>query len=92
MAIYEEIAELASHINTTLGTKIQPDTLVYLIESFIEDEDVPFTDVPIKEIREKVFSLILLSDAFLAAQDGADVETIEEEASVTAARLGVELE
>jgi len=90
MATYEEIAELASDINTKLGTKIQPDTLVYLIETFIEDEETPFTEVPIGEITEQVHGYILLTDAFLIAQDGEDIETLEDEVAQTAEALGVE--
>jgi hypothetical protein len=87
MATFEEIAELASDINTKLDTKIQPETLVYLIETFIEDEETPFTEVPIGEITEQVHGLILLADAFLIAQDGEDVETIEDEVAQTAESL-----
>jgi hypothetical protein len=87
MASFEEIAELASDINTKLDTKIQPETLVYLIETFIEDEETPFTEVPISEITEQVHGLILLADAFLIAQDGEDVETLEDEVAVTAEAL-----
>jgi hypothetical protein len=87
MASYEEIATLASDINTRLDTTIQPDTLVYLIETFIEDEDTPFTEVPISEITEQVHCLILLADAFLIAQDGEDIETLEDEVAVTAEAL-----
>ena len=87
MATFEEIAELASDINTKLDTKIQPETLVYLIETFIEDEETPFTEVPISEITEQVHGLILLADAFLIAQDGEDVETLEDEVAVTAEAL-----
>jgi uncharacterized protein YheU (UPF0270 family) len=89
MASYKEIATLASDINTRLDTTIQPDTLVYLIETFIEDEDTPFTEVPIGEITEQVHSLLLLADAVLIAQDGEDIETIEREVAVTAKFLGV---
>jgi hypothetical protein len=87
MASFEEIAELASDINTKLDTKIQPETLVYLIETFIEDEETPFTEVPIGEITEQVHGLILLADAFLIAQDGEDIETLEDEVAVTAEAL-----
>lgn len=90
MATFEEIAELASDINTKLDTKIQPETLVYLIETFIEDEETPFTEVPISEITEQVHGLILLADAFLIAQDGEDVETLEDEVAVTAEALEAE--
>lgn len=89
MATFEEIAELASDINTRLNTTIQPDTLVYLIETFIEDEDTPFTEVPIGEITEQVHALLLLADAVLIAQDGEDIETIEREVDATAEKLGV---
>ena len=87
MASYEEIAELASDINSKLNTTIQPDTLVYLIETFIEDEGTPFTEVPITELAEQVHGLILLADAFLIAQDGEDIETLEDEVAVTAEKL-----
>jgi hypothetical protein len=87
MATFEEIAELASDINTKLDTKLQPETLVYLIETFVEDEETPFTEVPISEITEQVHGLILLADAFLIAQDGEDVETLEDEVAVTAEAL-----
>ena len=90
MATFEEIAELASDINTKLDTKLQPETLVYLIETFVEDEGTPFTEVPISEITEQVHDLILLADAFLLAQDGEDVETLEDEVAVTAEALGLE--
>jgi hypothetical protein len=90
MASFEEIAELASDINTKLDTKIQPETLVYLIETFVEDEETPFTEVPISEITEQVHGLILLADAFLIAQDGEDVETLEDEVAVTAEALEAE--
>jgi hypothetical protein len=89
MATYEEIAELASDINQKLDTKIQPDSLVYLIEQFIEDEDTPFTEVPIGEIAEQVHGLILMADAVLIAQDGDDIETIEAETAAAAEALGV---
>ena len=89
MATYEEIAELASDINTKLDTKIQPDTLVYLIETYIEDEETPLTEVPISEITEQVHGFILLADAFLIAQDGEDIETLEDEVAETAEALGV---
>jgi hypothetical protein len=89
MATYEEIAELASDINQKLNTTIQPDSLVYLIEQFIEDEETPFTEVPIQEITEQVHSLIYVADAFLIAQDGEDIETIEQECAITAEALGV---
>jgi hypothetical protein len=91
MATYEEIAELASDINQKLDTKIQPDSLVFLIERFIEDEDTPFTEVPIGEIAEQVHGLIYVADAFLIAQDGEDIETIEAEAKLTADALGLEV-
>jgi hypothetical protein len=87
MATFEEIAKLASDINTKLDTKLQPETLVYLIETFVEDEETPFTEVPISEITEQVHGLILLADAFLIAQDGEDVETLEDEVAVTAEAL-----
>jgi hypothetical protein len=87
MATFEEIAELASDINTKLDTKIQPETLVYLIETFIEDEETPFTEVPIGEITEQVHGLILLADAFLIAQDGEDIEALEDEVAQTAESL-----
>ena len=87
MATFEEIAELASDINTKLDIKLQPETLVYLIETFVEDEETPFTEVPISEITEQVHGLILLADAFLIAQDGEDVETLEDEVAVTAEAL-----
>jgi hypothetical protein len=90
MATYEEIAELASDINSKLSVKIQPDTLVYLIENFIEDEETPFTEVPIGEITEQVHGLILQADAFLLAQDGEDVEALEDELAQTAEALEVE--
>jgi len=90
MATYEEIAELASDINSKLDVKLQPDTLVYLIENFIEDEETPFTEVPIGEIAEQVHDCILLADAFLIAQDGENVETLEDEVGATAELLEVE--
>jgi len=89
MATYEEIAELASDINQKLDTKIQPDSLVYLIERFIEDAETPFTEVPIGEIAEQVHGLILMADAVLITQDGDDIETIETETAATAEALGV---
>ena len=89
MASYEEIAELASDINDKLNTKIQPDTLVYLIETFIEEEDVPFTEVPIGEIADQVIGSILLADAFLVAQDGDDIETLRSAVTALAEDLGV---
>jgi hypothetical protein len=92
MATYEEVAELASDINTRLNTQIQPDTLVYLIETFIEDDETPFTEVSIDELEDQVFGLVLLSDAFLIAQDGESIETIEEETKATATALGYEEE
>jgi hypothetical protein len=87
MASYEEIATLASDINTRLDTTIQPDTLVYLIKTFVDDEETPFTEVPISEITEQVHYLLLLADAFLIAQDGDDIETLEDEVAVTAEAL-----
>lgn len=92
MATYEEVAELASDINQKLNTQIQPDTLVYLIEQFIEDEETPFTEVPIGEIAEQVYGLIVVADAVLIAQDGDDVEIIESEITATAEALGLEVE
>ena len=89
MASYEEIATLASNINTRLNTTIQPDTLVYLIDICILDEDTPFTEVPIGEITEQVYDLLLTADAVLIAQDGEDIETIEREVGDTAEKLGV---
>ena len=89
MASYEEIATLASDINTRLDTTIQPDTLVYLIETFIEDEDTPFTEVPIGEITEHVHTLLLLADAVVLAQDGEVSEIIRLELDDTAEKLGV---
>jgi hypothetical protein len=89
MATYEEIAELASDINTKLDTRIRPETLVYLIETYIEDEETPFTEIPIGEIAEKVHGGILLADAFLIAQDGEDLATLEDEVALTAENLGV---
>ena len=89
MASYEEIAELASDINDKLNTKIQPDTLVYLIETFIEEEDVPFTEVPIGEIADQVIGSILLADAFQVAQDGDDIETLRSAVTALAEDLGV---
>jgi hypothetical protein len=89
MASYEDLATLASDINTRLNTTLQPDTLVYLIETFIEDEDTPFTEVPIGEITEQVYYLLLTADAVLIAQDGEDIETIEREVGDTAEKLGV---
>jgi hypothetical protein len=79
MAIYEEIAELASDINQQIDSYLDPDTLVYLIESFIEDE-IPFTELSIGEIAEAVFSLILVSEAFHSGLNGLFLEEIEEEA------------
>jgi hypothetical protein len=87
MASYEEIAELASDINSKLNTTIQPDTLVYLIETFIEDEEAPFTEVSIGELTEQVHGLLLMADAVLIAQDGEDIETLEDEVAVTAEKL-----
>lgn len=92
MATYEEVAELASDINQKLNSQIQPDTLVYLIEQFIEDEATPFTEVPIQEIAEQIHALIYVADAFLIAQDGEDIETIETEIKATADALGLEVE
>jgi hypothetical protein len=91
MATYEEVATLASDINQKLGTTIQPDSLVFLIESYIEEEDVPFTDIPISEIEEQVLGLLLVADAFVAAQDGDSIEEIEAILEDTAEVLGVEL-
>ena len=91
MATYEEVAELASDLNQQLGTTIQPDSLVYLIESYVEDEETLFTEVPIGEIGETIRNLILIADAFVAAQDGDSIEEIEAVLSDTAEVLGVEL-
>lgn len=91
MATYEEVAELASDLNQQLGTTIQPDSLVYLIESYVEDEETPFTEVPIREIAEQVHILLILADAFVVAQDGDSIEEIEAVISDTAEVLGVEL-
>jgi hypothetical protein len=87
MASFEEIASLASEINTALGTTINPDALEYIIEIHLVED---FPDVSIQEVREQVFNAILLSDALVAAQDGVSIETIEAEASQTAEELGVE--
>jgi hypothetical protein len=87
MASFEEIAELASDINTALNTTLQPDTLVHLIENYLVED---FPDVPIKEVKEEVFNALLLSDALVFAQDGDDIETIEAEVALTAEALGVE--
>jgi len=87
MASYEEIAELASDINTALGTTINPDALEHIIEIHLVED---FPDVPIQEVREQVFNAILLSDALVAAQDGENIETIEAETAQTAEKLGVE--
>ena len=73
MASYEEIAKLASDINTKLNITLQPDTLVYLIESFIEDEETPFTEISIGELTEQVHGLLLTAETILIAQDGADI-------------------
>ena len=90
MASYEEIAKLASDINTKLNITLQPDTLVYLIESFIEDEETPFTEISIGELTEQVHGLLLTAETILIAQDGADIETLEDEVAYTAQALGVE--
>jgi len=87
MASYEEIAELASDINTALDTSIQPDTLVHIIETYLVED---FPDVPIEEVKEQVFNALLLSDALVIAQDGEDIETLEAEVAVSAEALGVE--
>jgi hypothetical protein len=87
MASYEEIAELASDINTALGTTIDPDSLEHIIETHLV-ADLP--DVPIQEVKEQVFDAILLSDALVAAQDGESIETIKSETAQTAEKLGVE--
>jgi hypothetical protein len=87
MASYEEIATLASDINTKLRTKLQPDTLVYLIETFIKDEETPVTEISIGELTEQVHGLLLMADAVLIAQDGEDIETLEDEVAVTAEAL-----
>jgi hypothetical protein len=87
MASYEEIAELASDINTALGTTINPDALEHIIEIHLVED---FPDVPIQEVKEQVFNAILLSDALVAAQDGESIETIEAETAQTAEKLGVE--
>lgn len=89
MATFEEIAELASDINQKLYTNIRPDSLVYLIEEFIEDDEKPFTEIPIWQIAEQVKMIILMADAFLIAQDGEDVETIEAEVVATDKALTV---
>lgn len=91
MATYEEVATLASDLNQKLGTTILPDTLVHLIETFIESEDTPFTEVPISEISEQVNELLILTDAFVAAQDGDTIEAVEAIVADTAEVLGVEL-
>lgn len=87
MASYEEIAELASDINTALGTTIDPDSLEHIIETHLV-ADLP--DVPIQEVREHVFNAIIISDALMAAGDGENIETIKAETAQTAERLGVE--
>ena len=89
MATYEEVAELASDLNQKLGSTILPDSLVFLIEEYIEDEETPFTEVPIAEIAEQVHILLLLADAFVAAQDGDSIEEIEAVCSDTAEVLGL---
>lgn len=78
MATFEEVAELASDLNQRLGTSFLPDSLVYLIESFIGDDETDPFEIPISEITEHLVGLICLSDAFVAAQDGEDIEGIEE--------------
>jgi hypothetical protein len=87
MASFEEIASLASDINTALGTTINPDALEHIIAIHLVDD---YPDVPIQEVKEQVFDAILLSDALVAAQDGESIETIEAEVSQTAEKLGVE--
>ena len=89
MATYEEVAELASDLNQKLGSTILPDSLVYLIEEYLEDEETPFTEVPIAEIAEQVHCLLILADAFVAAQDGDSIEEIEAVCSDTAEVLGL---
>lgn len=86
MATYEEIATLASDINEALETKIQPDTLVHIIENHIIEH---FPEVPISELKEAVHKALLLSDSLVIAQDGEDIETLEAEVAVTAESLGV---
>ena len=92
MATFEEVAELASDINQKLATSIEPDSLVFLIEEYIEDEETQFSEIPIGEIAEQVHLLLLLADAFVAAQDGETVEGIEELVQDTATCLGLEEE
>lgn len=87
MATYEEIATLASDINEAIQTKIQPDTLVYVIETFLVEEA---GEVPIEEVREQVYNALLLSDSLVIAQDGEDIETLKAEVAVTAEFLGLE--
>jgi hypothetical protein len=89
MATYEEVATLASDINEKLGTTIQPDTLVHLIELFIEEDEVPFTEVPIEEIEEQVNHLLVLTDAFVVAQDGESIEEIDAVIDDTSEALGL---
>jgi uncharacterized protein YheU (UPF0270 family) len=78
MARYEEIAELASDINTKLDTKLQPDTLVYLLESFLVDDETPVAEISIGELTEHVYDLLHLGDAVILALDGESLQYIEE--------------
>jgi hypothetical protein len=91
MATYEEIASLASDINSKINTELDPDSLAFLIETYIVDDEVDLSEVSIEEITETFLGLLLLSDAFLCAQDGESIEVIEAEQAATAEALGIEL-
>jgi hypothetical protein len=91
MATYEEIATLASDINSKIKTSLDPDSLAFLIETYVVDDEVDLSEVSIEEITETFLGLLLLSDAFLCAQDGEPIEVIEAEQAATAEALGIEL-
>jgi hypothetical protein len=93
MARYKEIAELASDINTKLSTKLQPDTLVYLLESFlelVEDEETHVAEISIGELTEQAYDLLLLGDAVVLALDGKSLRYISEALDDLNAALKVE--
>jgi hypothetical protein len=74
MATYEEVAELASELNLKLNSKFTADNLLHLINTYTIDPDF----YEIDHIAEDIVELIMMSDAFVAAQEGDDVETIVE--------------
>ena len=80
MATSEEIAKLVSDINTKLSKELQPDTLVYLLESFLVDDETPVAEISVGELTEQAYDLLRLGDAVILALDGESIRYIEENA------------